>query len=45
MIRFNQSTYMETYIMRSKPMRMKATKEMENDFPKLIKNSVYGKTW
>ena len=43
-IKFNQSAWMEPYIMMNTWMRMKATNDIEKDFHKLMNNAVYGKT-
>ena len=43
-ISFAQARWMEPYISMNKKMRAAAKNEMENDFPKLMNNAVYGKT-
>ena len=43
-IMFTQSAWMEPYIMMKTRMRMNASNDMQNDFPNLMNNAVYGTT-
>ena len=43
-IKFNQKDWLKTYIVMNTELRQKAKNNFENDFFKLIENTVYGKT-
>ena len=43
-IKFNQKDWLKTYIVMNTELRQKAKNNFENDFFKLIENTVFGKT-